>query len=67
MATRSPREPQARYYHAAVGVGQTLYAWGGDGGDTSVQASTVECLDVPSATSDTPSLAVYTPWPLPHT
>ena len=57
MASRSPsvaREPQARNYHAAVGVGQTLHVWGGDGGDTSVQASTVECLDVPSATWQEP-------------
>ena len=57
MASRSPSvagEPQARYYHAAVGVGQTLYAWGGDGGRTLVQASTVECLDVPSATWQEP-------------
>ena len=59
MATRSPsvaiaREPQARGYHAAVGVGQRFYAWGGHGGDTSVQASTVECLDVPSATWQEP-------------
>ena len=60
MATRSPststsvaREPQARNDHAAVGVGQKLYVWGGDGG-TSVQASTVECLDVPSATWQEP-------------
>ena len=57
MATRHlsvAREPQARDGHAAVGVGQTLYVWGGDGGDTSVQASTVECLDVPSATWQEP-------------
>ena len=57
MATRSPsvaREPQARCYYAAVGVGQRFYAWGGHGGDTSVQASTVECLDVPSATWQEP-------------
>ena len=55
MASRSPSagEPRARYGHAAVGVGQKLYAWGGDGG-TSVQASTVECLDVPSATWQEP-------------
>ena len=57
MASRSPSvagEPQARYYHAAVGVGQTLHVWGGHGGGTSVQASTVECLDVPSATWQEP-------------
>ena len=57
MASRSrsvAREPQARNCHAAVGVGQTFYAWGGDGGGTSVQASTVECLDVPSATWQEP-------------
>ena len=57
MASRSPSvagEPRARYCHAAVGVGQRFYAWGGNGGDTSVQASTVECLDVPSATWQEP-------------
>ena len=55
MASRSPaREPRASYFHAAVGVGQTLHVWGGDGGRTSVQASTVECLDVPSATWQEP-------------
>ena len=57
MASRSPSvagEPRARYFHAAVGVGQTFYAWGGNGGRTSVQASTVECLDVPSATWQEP-------------
>ena len=53
MASRSlsvAEEPRAKYHHAAVGAGQKLYVWGGDGGRTSVQASTVECLDVPSAT-----------------
>ena len=57
MASKSPsvaREPRARYFHAAVSVGQTLHVWGGDGGRTSVQASTVECLDVPSATWQEP-------------
>ena len=67
MATRHlsvAREPQARDGHAAVGVGQTLYVWGGDGGGTSVQASTVECLDVPSATWQEPrQLRGH---PLPH-
>ena len=55
MAARSPSvagEPRARYYHAAVGVGQKLYAWGGD--DARTSASTVECLDVPSATWQEP-------------
>ena len=67
MASRSPsvaREPRARYYHAAVGVGQTLHVWGGDGRSTSVQASTVGCLDVPSATWQEPrQLRGH---PLPH-
>ena len=57
MATRSPsvaREPQARYCHAAVGVGQTHYVWGGLSSGTLVQASTVDCLDVPSATWQEP-------------
>ena len=70
MASRSPsstsvaREPRARYGHAAVGVGQTLYVWGGKSSGTSVQASTVECLDVPSATWQEPrQLRGH---PLPH-
>ena len=57
MAFRSPsvaREPRARYFHAAVGVGQTLHVWGGNDDRTSVQASTVGCLDVPSATWQEP-------------
>ena len=57
MAFRSPsvaREPRARYFHAAVGVGQTLHVWGGNSSGTSVQASTVECLDVLSATWQEP-------------
>ena len=54
-------EPQARYHHAAVGVGQTLCVWGGDGSGTLVQVSTVECFDVPSATWQEPrQLRVHT-------
>ena len=57
MASRSlsvAREPRARYYHAAVGVGQTLHVWGGNNSGISVQTSTVDCLDVPSATWQEP-------------
>ena len=65
MATRSPsvaREPQARYCHAAVGVGQTHYVWGGLSSGTLVQASTVGLFgrafcDMAGATAATRTLS----------
>ena len=39
------REPQARAFHAAAGVGQTMLVWGGEGAET----CSVERFDVFSA------------------
>lgn len=44
----SSREPQPRHDHAAVGVGQKLYVWGGRGRSPENQTDTVEVFDVPS-------------------
>ena len=50
----SSTEPQARYYHAAVSVEQTLFVWGGDGGHVSLGTTTVERFDVSSASWQEP-------------
>lgn len=39
------RQPQSRYLHAAVGVGQRLYVWGGKS-ISSMQTTTIESFDV---------------------
>ena len=40
-------EPQPRYLHAAVNVGQKLYIWGGDA-NPSIETATIDTFDVPS-------------------
>lgn len=44
----SSRQPQPRDDHAAVGVGQKLFVWGGDGRSPKNQTRTVKIFDVPS-------------------
>ena len=47
MATRPIPEPSARFYHAAVGAGQNMLLWAGDGGNGSaVPSSVVERFNV---------------------
>ena len=41
-------EPEPRKGHAAVGVEETLYVWGGDGGSTTILTRVVERFDVSS-------------------
>lgn len=51
----SSREPQPREEHAAVGVGQSLYVWGGYGGPSAkIRTRTIESFDVSSATWQEP-------------
>lgn len=47
-------QPQPRYGHAAVGVGKKLLVWGGRGGSTKMQSTTVETFDVSSETWEQP-------------
>ena len=47
----SGREPQARYWHAAVSSSRHMLVWGGGGGSgVMIKTSTVEIFDVISAT-----------------
>lgn len=49
MASYEPEpEPEPRKGHAAVGVAETLYVWGGDGGSTTILPRVVERFDVSS-------------------
>ena len=43
-------EPQARCLHAAVGVGQNMLIWAGNGGMTDIKSSIIEVFNVKSAT-----------------
>ena len=43
-------QPQPRYGHAAIGVGKKLLVWGGRGGSTKMQSTTVKSFDVSSKT-----------------
>lgn len=40
------REPHPRDSHAAVGIGQKLYVWGGYGGSAKIRTTTIERFDV---------------------
>lgn len=42
------KEPEARHYHAAVGVGNKLYIWGGYNSLKSICSTTLESFDVSS-------------------
>ena len=42
------KEPQPRAVHAAVGVGQKLYIWGGVSLPSPIQTATIDIFDVPS-------------------
>ena len=44
----SSREPKARAWHAAVGVGDKLFIWGGGGDSTIIQTTTLEAFNVES-------------------
>jgi len=44
----SSREPRARAWHAAVGVGDKLFIWGGGGDSTRIQTTTLEVFNVNS-------------------
>lgn len=44
------REPQPRYGHAAIGVGEKLYVWGGCNDAAKIPPTILECYDVPSGT-----------------
>ena len=45
MATR---QPLSRDSHAAVGIGSTLYVWGGDDGSGRIKTTALETFDVTS-------------------
>ena len=42
----SAREPTARFLHAAIGVEEKLFIWGGYGGKIRIQTSTLETFNV---------------------
>ena len=46
----SSRQPQPRDRHAAVGFGQKLYIWEGDGGSSKIQNSAIDVFDLSSET-----------------
>ena len=47
-------EPVPRYRHAAAGVGQKLYVWGGSGHTAKVETTKIESFDVTSETWQQP-------------
>lgn len=50
----SSKEPKPRSNHAAVGIGNMLYVWGGCNDSGPIEAATIERFDVPSQTWQEP-------------
>ena len=50
----STRKPLARFKHAAVGIENTLYLWGGCSTSAKIQTSILESFDVPFGTWEYP-------------
>ena len=48
------RQPHPRRQHAAVGIGQKLYVWGGEGDHTKIQTSMIESFDLSSESWEQP-------------
>ena len=50
------RQPHPRREHAAVGFGQKLYIWGGEGDHTKIQTSMIESFNLSSESWEQPKL-----------
>lgn len=54
VTSMSAKQPPPRNRHAAVGIGQKLHIWGGDGGAYKIPTSTIHSFDLSSETWEKP-------------